>query len=73
MNTDQGVVMKKSFFILLLAAMNYGCSTPAVTQIDNHALISYDEISAEIEVNYQAASGSDDWSRPVAANLPSPE
>ena len=72
-NTDQGAVMKKSFLVLMLAAVNYGCSTPAVTQVDNHALIGYDEIAAEIKVSFQTASGSDEWSRPVTANLPNAE
>jgi uncharacterized protein YcfL len=65
--------MKKSFFVLLLAVMNYGCSTPATTQVDNQALISYDEIAAEIEVSYQSSNGSDEWSRPVAVNQPGSE
>ena len=65
--------MKKSFFVLLLAIMNYGCSTPAATQVNNQALISYDEIAAEIRVSYQSSSGSDEWSRPVAINQPGSE
>ena len=65
--------MKKSFPILLLAVMNSGCSTPSAVQADNHSLIGYDEIAAEIKVSYQTASGSGEWSRPVAANLPNAE
>lgn len=65
--------MKKSFFVLVLAVMNYGCSTPATTKVDNQALISYDEIAAEIEISYQSSSGSDEWSRPVAINQPGSE
>ena len=65
--------MKKFFLVLSLALTNYGCSTPIVTQLDDHALIGYDEIAAEIEVSYQTTTGSYGWSRPVAANQPSPE
>ena len=65
--------MKKSFFVLLLAVMTYGCSTPAATQVDNQALISYEEIAAEIKVSYQSSIGSDEWSRPVAINRPASE
>jgi hypothetical protein len=60
--------MKKSFPVLLLAVMSYGCSTPSAVQADNHSLISYDEIAAEIEVSYETPNGSYGWSRPVAAN-----
>jgi uncharacterized protein YcfL len=65
--------MKKTFFVLLLGVMNCGCSTPAATQVDNQALISYDEIAAEIDVSYESSSGSDEWSRPVAVNQPGSE
>ncbi len=65
--------MKKHFLILLLVAMNYGCSTPAATQVDNNTLISYNEIAAEIKVSYQTANGSNEWTQPVAANMPNPE
>jgi hypothetical protein len=60
--------MKKSFPVLLLAVISYGCSTPSAVQTDKHSLISYDEIAAEITVSYETPSGSDGWSRPVAAN-----
>ncbi len=60
--------MKKSFPVLLLAVMSYGCSTPSAVQADNHSLISYDEIAAEIKVSFESPSGSYGWSRPVAAN-----
>ncbi len=65
--------MKKSFFVLLLAIMKFGCSTPAATQVDNQALISYEEIAVEIKVSYQSSSGPDEWSQPVAVNQPSSE
>ena len=65
--------MKKSFPILLLAVMNSGCSTPSAVQADNHSLIGYDEIAAEIRVRYETISGSYGWSRPVAANESSSE
>jgi hypothetical protein len=60
--------MKKSFAILLLAVMSSGCSTPPAVQADNHSLIGYDEIAAEIKISYETTSGPYGWSRPVAAN-----
>ena len=67
---DQGAVMKKSFLVLLFAAMHCGCATPTAPQVDSRALISYSEIAAEIEVSHQAASGPGEKPQPVAVNLP---
>ena len=65
---DQGAVMKKSILILLLAAMHCGCAAPRAD--NDHALISYDEIAAEIKVSYRATSEPGETTRPVAANMP---
>jgi hypothetical protein len=70
-NIDQGAVMKKSILVLLLAAIHCGCATPNAPLADNgRALISYDEIAAEIKVSYQATSGPREATQPVAANMP---
>jgi hypothetical protein len=67
-NIDQGAVMKKSILVLLLAAMHCGCAAPWAA--NGRALISYDEIAAEIKVSYRATSGSGKTTQPVAANMP---
>jgi len=65
--------MKNIYLVLLLALMHAGCATPTVTPVERHTLISYDEIAAEIKIEYQASSGADEITRPVAANLPNSE
>ncbi len=65
--------MKKIYLVLLLALMHAGCATPTATPLESRTLIGYDEIAAEIKVEYQASSGPDEMTRPVAANLPNSE
>jgi uncharacterized protein YcfL len=69
-NTDQGAVMKKSLLVLLLAVLHSACSTPTATQVDSNALISFEEIAAEINISHKATRELRETPRPVAANVP---
>ena len=59
--------MKKSLLVLLLAVLHSACSTPTATQVDSNALISFEEIAAEIRISHRATS---ETPRSVAANVP---
>ena len=62
--------MKKSLLVLLLAVMHCACSTPTATQVNTNALISFEEIAAEISISHKATREPSETPRPVAANVP---
>ena len=62
--------MKKSLLVLFLAVMHSACSTPTATQVDSNALISFEEIAAEITIGHRATSERGETPQPVAANVP---
>jgi len=67
---DQEAVMKKSLFVLLVAAMHCGCAASTTPQVDSLAHISYDEFAAEIEISHEAIGRRGETPQPVAANRP---
>ena len=47
------VIVKKSFIIMLLTSMQFGCSLQQPLQGDDYALLSFAELATEITVAYE--------------------
>lgn len=62
---DHGKAMKKSLMIIVLAALQYGCSSQPATPDDGSSMISFTEIADEITVGYQKVEAGDARDEPI--------